>query len=56
MSKDVLGLPEIPFQERVADRHKAKLAELVGDRYRQTNSEASELIGVNLADYGYDTG
>ena len=49
-------LPEIPFQERVADRHKAKLAELVGDRYRQTNAEASELIGVNLADYGYDTG
>lgn len=49
-------LPELPAHTRMADRYKVKLAAMVGDRFHRTNAEASELIGVDLGGYGYETG
>jgi len=39
---------------RIEGRMRATIAERVGDRYRASNARTSELVGLDLAEFGYD--
>jgi hypothetical protein len=40
--------------DRIEQGMRSTIAELVGDRYRASNARTSELIGLDLAAFGYD--
>lgn len=42
------------YKAKLENRMKAKVGDLVGDRYVQSNYITSQLIGFDLAEYGYD--
>ena len=42
------------FKEIFDKRLRATIAELVGDRYKESNEMTSEMLNLNLAQYGYD--
>ena len=47
-------LPEIPFSKKIIETHKAIIAREVGDYYVGSNKLASQALGINLAEIGYD--
>lgn len=42
------------LNERIENRWKHFIEQRVGDSFRQSNQRTSRLIGINLADFGYD--
>ena len=42
------------LNQAIETRQRRRIAEEVGDKYRASNRRTSELIGIDLAQYGYD--
>ena len=46
-------IPEIPLAHKLTSFHKEKINESIGNYYARSNAQTSELIGVDLRDFGY---
>ena len=46
-------LPEIPFSKKISSRHIKVIDKTVGEYFAVINTQASNLIGINLQNYGY---
>ncbi|NES23672.1 MAG: sulfotransferase [Symploca sp. SIO3E6] len=43
------------IHKQIEDPLKQSIAETIGDSFRKSNQKTSQLIGMNLADFGYDS-
>lgn len=48
-------VPELPWSHKAALAHKNQIDSVIGDYYSLSNVETSDLIGVDLSNYGYNT-
>ena len=48
-------IPEIPWAFKLVSLHKDKINKSVGNYYAESNAKTSELIGVELGNFGYTT-
>jgi hypothetical protein len=48
-------IPELPWSHRAALAHKNKIDSVIEDYYSLSNVETSDLIGIDLSNYGYNT-
>ncbi len=48
-------VPDLPWSDKVALAHKNKIDSVIGDYYALSNVETSDLIGMDLSKYGYNT-
>ena len=48
-------VPELPWSHKVALAHKNQSDSVIGDYYSLSNVETSDLIGMDLSNYGYNT-
>jgi len=46
-------IPEMPWAHRLVSMHKDKINKSIGNYYAESNARTSELIGVELGNFGY---
>jgi hypothetical protein len=48
------GLLPASMKKSMDTKMKAKIKEMVGDRYRESNRRVGELLSLDMKQYGYD--